>query len=138
MKRLERLLREVDAPPALTREPLPPPASPARRRKPAKQYRVPSQVPAEEILAALRDNAWEVKPAAAQLGIARPSLYVLMKKIPGLRKAADLSRAEILQEQEQCRGDLAAAAQRLEVSYSGLLLRMKQLGLVIDQLPPGQ
>jgi two-component system, NtrC family, nitrogen regulation response regulator GlnG len=135
---VERLLREVDAQPvAPTGEALPPPPAPARRRKPAKPYRVPSQVPAEEIVAALRGNAWEVKPAAAQLGISRPSLYVLIKKIPGLRKAADLSRAEILQEREQCHGDLTAAALRLEVSHSGLLLRMKQLGLLIDQVPPG-
>ncbi|HSU82719.1 MAG TPA: sigma 54-interacting transcriptional regulator, partial [Thermoanaerobaculia bacterium] len=131
---IESLLREVDAQPEPTPEPSPaPPPTPARRRQPAKPYRVPSQVPVEEVLAALRGNAWEVKPTAAQLGISRPSLYVLIKKIPGLRKAADLSRAEILQEQEQCQGDLAAAALRLEVSHSGLLLRMKQLGLLIDQ-----
>jgi len=129
---IDRLLREVDAQPAPTAEALPPPPAPAPRRKPAQPYRVPSQVPVEEILAALRDNAWEVKPAAAQLGISRPSLYVLIKKIPGRRKAGDLSRAEILQEREQCGGDLAAAAQRLEVSRSGLLQRMKQLGLAID------
>jgi two-component system, NtrC family, nitrogen regulation response regulator GlnG len=128
---VESLLREVGAQPAPTGKPLPsPPPLPARRRKPAKSYRIPSQVPVEEVLAALRDNAWEVKPAAAQLGISRPSLYVLIEKIPGLRKAADLSRAEILEEQEQCGGDLEAAAQRLEVSRSGLLLRMKQLGLL--------
>ncbi len=71
-----------------------------------------------------------MKPAAERLGISRPSLYVLMRKIPGLRKAADLSRAEILEERAQCGGNLAAAAQRLEVSRSGLLLRMKQLGLL--------
>jgi len=126
---VERLLREVNAQPAPTGELLPPPSLPAQRRQPAKSYRIPSQVPVEEVLAALRENAWEVKPAAAQLGVSRPSLYVLIEKIPGLRKAADLSRAEILEEQEQCGGDLAAAAQRLEVSRSGLLLRMKQLGL---------
>jgi len=130
---IERLLREVGAQPAApTGEAPPPPPLPARRRKPAGSYRVPSQVPAAEILAALRDNAWEVKPAAAQLGISRPSLYVLMEKIPGLRKAADLSRAEILEEQERCHGDLAAMAQRLEVSRSGLLLRMRQLDLLGD------
>jgi two-component system, NtrC family, nitrogen regulation response regulator GlnG len=129
---IERLLREADAAPvpvdlAITASPLP-----VRTRGAAKLYRVPSQVPVEEILAALRDNAWEVKPAAEQLGISRPSLYVLIEKIPGLRKAADLSRAEILEEQAQCRGDLAAAALRLEVSRSGLLLRMKQLGLLSE------
>jgi DNA-binding NtrC family response regulator len=129
----ERLLREAS--PA----PVPAPGGgpgarivspPARRRSPTGTYRIPSEVPVEEILAALRDNAWEVKPAAEQLGIARPSLYVLMKKIPGLRKAVDLSRAEILEDSASCGGDLAAVAERLEVSRSGLLLRMKQLGLL--------
>ncbi len=128
---VESLLREVGVQPVHPGEALPPPSLPARRRQRAKSYRIPSQVPVEEILAALRDNAWEVKPAAAQLGISRPSLYVLIEKIPGLRKAADLSRAEILEEQAQCQGDLDAAAQRLEVSRSGLILRMKQLGLPI-------
>ncbi|MFL6260838.1 MAG: sigma 54-interacting transcriptional regulator [Thermoanaerobaculia bacterium] len=129
---VERLLREVGTQPAAPTGEAPPPPLPVRRRKPAGSYRVPSQVPVEEILAALRDNAWEIKPAAARLGISRPSLYVLMEKIPGLRKAGDLSRAEILEERERCHGDLAAAAQRLEVSRSGLLLRMKQLGLLGD------
>jgi len=126
---VERLLREVEAQPAAAVESLPPSPLPAKRRQPAKSYRIPSQVPAGEILSALRDNAWEIKPAAAQLGVSRPSLYVLIEKIPGLRKAADLSRAEILEEQARCGGDLAAVAQRLEVSRSGLLLRMKQLGI---------
>jgi two-component system, NtrC family, nitrogen regulation response regulator GlnG len=101
-----------------------------RRRKAAVTWRVPSQVPADEVLAALRDNAWEVKPAARQLGISRPSLYVLMEKLPGIRKAVELSRAEILEESAACGGDLAAAALRLEVSRSGLILRMKQLGIL--------
>jgi len=135
---VERLLREADAAPIpvpalvpgnlpTTRFPLP-----VRKRSPAKSYRVPSQVPVEEILAVLRNNAWEVKPAAEQLGISRPSLYVLIEKIPGLRKASDLSRAEILEERARCHGDLTATALRLEVSRSGLLLRMKQLGLLAE------
>jgi two-component system nitrogen regulation response regulator GlnG len=129
---IERLLREASrAPePAGPAAPQIPPARPARKRAAAGTYRIPSAVPAEEVLAALRDNGWEVKPAAKRLGISRPSLYVLMSRIPGLRKAIDLSRAEILEERARCGGDLAAAAQRLEVSCSGLLLRMKQLGLL--------
>ncbi|HEX3526301.1 MAG TPA: sigma 54-interacting transcriptional regulator [Thermoanaerobaculia bacterium] len=131
---IERLLREASRAPesaGLAAAPQPPaPARLARKRTAAGTYRAPSEVPAEEVVAALRDHDWEVKPAAQRLGISRPSLYLLMSKIPGLRKAADLSRAEILEERAQCGGDLAAAAQRLEVSRSGLLLRMKQLGLL--------
>jgi len=129
---IERLLREASASPepAGPAASQPAPARPARKRAAAGTYRVPSEVSAEEVLAALRDSDWEVKPAAERLGISRPSLYVLMRKIPGLRKAADLSRAEILEERTQCGGNLAATAQRLEVSRSGLLLRMKQLGLL--------
>jgi len=129
---IERLLREASPAPEPAGQAAPQPslARPARKRAAAGTYRIPSDVPAEEVLAALRDNDWEVKPAAERLGISRPSLYVLMRKIPGLRKAADLSRAEILEERAQCGDNLSAAAQRLEVSRSGLVLRMKQLGLL--------
>ena len=129
---IERLLREASRgpEPAGPAAPQISPARPARKRAAAGTYRVPAEVSAEEVLAALRDSDWEVKPAAQRLGISRPSLYVLMGKIPGLRKASDLCRAEILEERAQCGGNLAAAALRLEVSRSGLLLRMKQLGLL--------
>jgi len=136
---IERLLREASQPASALAEVSPasdraravaaPSVPAARKRAPAGSYRHPSEVPAEEVLAALRDSHWEVKAAATRLGISRPSLYVLMDKIPGLRKAVDLTRSEILAARERHGGDLDAAADRLEVSRKGLQQRMKQLGI---------
>jgi two-component system, NtrC family, nitrogen regulation response regulator GlnG len=103
---------------------------PARRRAQAAAYRSPSEVGEAELLAALRDNQWEVKAAAAQLGVSRPAFYLLMEKFPGIRKASDLDRTEILEARELCHGDLDAMVARLEVSRKGLLQRMNQLGIV--------
>ena len=139
---IERLLREVTEavpPPAapMTPTPLIPPAADAARPEPPRsdtpppiKYRSPSEVSTEELLAALRANRWEIKPTAAQLGVARPSLYLMMEKLPGLRKAVDLSRAEILEAQSACGGNLEAMVDHLEVSKPALLQRMKRLGLV--------
>jgi two-component system nitrogen regulation response regulator GlnG len=78
----------------------------------------------------LRANRWEIKPTAIQLGISRPSLYLLIEKLPGLRKASELSRAEILEARDACGGSLEAMVDQLEVSKPALLQRMKRLGLV--------
>ncbi|HYH44105.1 MAG TPA: sigma-54 dependent transcriptional regulator [Thermoanaerobaculia bacterium] len=136
---IERLLREV------TETALPPPSTPSAAVTPAAstpaaplksdtpppiKYRAPSKVSTEELLAALRANRWEIKPTAAQLGVARPSLYLMMEKLPGLRKAGDLGRAEILEAQNSCNGNLEAMVDHLEVSKPALLQRMKRLGLV--------
>jgi two-component system nitrogen regulation response regulator GlnG len=132
---LERLLREATQPESAEAEPaaatpVPAAAEPPRRRAQASVYRSPSEVVESELLEALRANEWEVKAAAAQLGISRPALYLLLDKFPGIRKAADLSRAEILEVRELCGGDLNAMVSRLEVSKKGLLQRMNQLGIV--------
>ena len=66
---------------------------------------------------------------AERLGISRPSLYLLIEKFPSIRKAADLTRAEIQEAKDACGGDLDAAADRLEVSKKGLQQRMAQLGM---------
>jgi two-component system, NtrC family, nitrogen regulation response regulator GlnG len=139
---IERLLREVTEtapPPSLPMTPAidpvrpdtPPPSTPASTPAitPVIKYRSPSEVSTEELMAALRANRWEIKPTAAQLGIARPSLYLMMEKLPGLRKAGDLSRAEILEAQSACNGNLEAMVDHLEVSKPALLQRMKRLGL---------
>ena len=128
---VERLLREA-APPIPPGEAtlestfqVPPPP----RRKPAAEYRIPSEVTEAEALEALRANRWEVKQAAEQLGISRPSLYVLMERFGSIRKASDLERDEILATREECGGNLDAMVARLEVSKRGLQQRMKQLGI---------
>ena len=138
---VERLLREVDGtatpdhgtPMPAIQPPHPPAASDSRARsEPGTpvSYRSPAEVSPEELLAALRANRWEIKPTATQLGISRPSLYLLIEKLPGLRKASELSRAEILEARDACGGSLEAMVDLLEVSKPALLQRMKRLGLV--------
>ncbi len=123
---IERLLREV-APPPETEAPVP--APPPRRRAEAGEYRSPAEVTETELMEALRANRWEVKLAAEQLGISRPSLYLLIDKFPTIRKASDLTREEILEARQACGGSLEAMVDRLEVSKKGLLQRMTQLGI---------
>jgi two-component system nitrogen regulation response regulator GlnG len=123
---IERLLREVAPSP----EPeIVAPAPPPRRRAEAGDYRSPAEVTEPELMAALRANRWEVKPAAGQLGISRPSLYLLIDKFPSIRKAVDLTREEILEARQACGGSLEAMVDHLEVSKKGLLQRMTQLGI---------
>jgi two-component system nitrogen regulation response regulator GlnG len=123
---IERLLKEV----APTPEPeivAPPP--PPRRRAEAGDYRSPAEVTETALMEALRANRWEVKPAAEQLGISRPSLYLLIDKFSSIRKAADLTREEILEARQACGGSLEAMVDHLEVSKKGLLQRITQLGI---------
>jgi DNA-binding NtrC family response regulator len=124
---IERLLREIGRAPRPAAEAAP--APPVRRKAAAAQYRAPSEVSEEEILAALRANHWELKSAATQLGISRPSLYVLIEKMPGIRKAIDLTAADVEEARQATGGNLDAMAERLEVSKRGLVQRMKQLGM---------
>jgi two-component system nitrogen regulation response regulator GlnG len=132
----ERLLQEVDGtatPPHGTPvvvRPAPAHEPPAKARSEPAGYRSPAEVSPEELLAALRANRWEIKPTALQLGVSRPSLYLMIEKLPGLRKASELSRAEILEARDACGGSLEAMVEQLEVSKPALLQRMKRLGLV--------
>jgi two-component system nitrogen regulation response regulator GlnG len=119
-------LKEV-APPSEVEAPVPVP--PPRRRAEAGDYRSPAEVTETELMEALRANRWEVKPAAEQLGISRPSLYLLIEKFPSIRKAVDLTREEILEARQLCGGRLDAMVDRLEVSKKGLQQRMTQLGI---------
>ncbi|WP_309895551.1 sigma-54 dependent transcriptional regulator [Archangium sp.] len=91
--------------------------------------RKPSEVGAEELLAALRASAWDIKAAAERLGITRPSLYELIDKSPHLRTAGDVSTEELTRCFHECQGDLDAMVKRLEVSKRALQRRLKDLGL---------
>jgi two-component system, NtrC family, nitrogen regulation response regulator GlnG len=95
----------------------------ARRRKPA-------DVPQDELLAVLRAHHWRLKSAAEELGISRPSLYVLIEHCPAIRKAGDLKVEEIVLCHRECGGDLDRMVERLMVSRDALHRRIRELGLV--------
>ena len=125
---VERLLREVSSMPAAAAPPVP--VAPLPPKPPAVTYRSPSEITRDELVEALRSNRWELKGAAASLGISRPAIYLLLEKHPEIRTARDLSRAEILECQQLCGDDLDAMASHLEVSRKGLQQKMKEIGLI--------
>lgn len=83
----------------------------------------------EEILAALRSEAFNVAKTAARLGVSRSWLFTRMDGSSKIRKARDLGATETTEALAACRGDLRAAAMRLEVSLHGLKQRLTELGL---------
>jgi two-component system, NtrC family, nitrogen regulation response regulator GlnG len=107
----------------------PAPEAPPAQQEPSPARRKPSEVPDAELLAALRGTAWDLKAAAERLGITRPSLYMLIDRSPSLRTVGDLSSEEITRCFHECKGDLDAMVQRLEVSKRGLQRRVRELGL---------
>ncbi len=97
--------------------------------EPTRRLRKPSEVPEDELLAALRANRWNLKAAAAALGVARTSLYILLEQSPRVRTAADVPPEEVRAAFARCEGDLATTAATLEVSERALRQRLKDLGL---------
>lgn len=126
---VERVLRRAEA----AREAASPAGEDETGEQPAARaktsYRPPSEVDEEELVEALADNRYLVKPTARQLGVSRSSLYALMDKSPRVRKASDLSREEIEASLERHGGDLDAMVDELQVSGNGLQMRMKELGI---------
>ena len=104
-------------------------APPAAAPPAAVRRRKPSEISREELLDALRANRWRLKSTAEQLGISRPSLYVLIDHCAEIRKAGDLTVSEITACHRACQGDLDAMVERLMVSRDALHRRIRELGL---------
>ena len=119
---IETLLRAPSTHRAQPEDPSPPASRasvPVKRRA--------ADLHEDEVIAALRACRFQPAAAADALGIPRPSIYDLMKKIPGLRKAADLSREDIDESRRQVGPSLEAMAEHLEVSERALRRRLGQL-----------
>ncbi len=108
------------------------PPAPAEGERPAPRsrvvYRPITEVADDELLAVLRASRWNLADAAGRLRVSRTSLYTLVARHGGIRKAGDLSREEIAAALESSSGDLAAAADALGVSPHGLKIRRTELG----------
>jgi two-component system nitrogen regulation response regulator GlnG len=104
-----------------------PPATP--RPTAAPRRRLPSEVSEDELLAALREHRWELKAAAKALGIARTSLYDLLRRSSRIRSAADVPAEEIRGSFERHAGEVEAMVEDLEISERALRQRLKDLGL---------
>ena len=88
-----------------------------------------SQVPADEVWAALAEARWELAGAARILGISRPALYELARRLPGFRLTEDLTPEEIRNALDDAQQDPVRAAEVLQISIRGLRRRMKKMGL---------
>ncbi|MCO4772567.1 MAG: sigma 54-interacting transcriptional regulator [Deltaproteobacteria bacterium] len=88
----------------------------------------PAQIDEDALLAALRAHDFRPTATAKALGISKTSLYALIESSPRVRKARDLTGAQIRAALDGAE-DLSAAARLLEVSARGLKLRMTELGL---------
>ncbi len=119
--RVERLLTE-----SLKNEPVESPDQ-AKTETPVQRRRRPAEIDPEELEAALRAHRFEPAAAAEALGISRPSLYYLVRQHPTLKTAQDLEDATIRRVLDECGDNVAAAAQRLEVSARALRRRLKKL-----------
>ncbi|HEY4588381.1 MAG TPA: helix-turn-helix domain-containing protein, partial [Thermoanaerobaculia bacterium] len=106
-------------------------AAPAPASRPvAARRRKPADISQDELLAVLRAHRWRLKSAAEELGISRPSLYVLIERCPAIRKAGDLKVEEIVLCHRECGGDLDLMVECLKVSRDALHRRTRELGLV--------
>jgi two-component system, NtrC family, nitrogen regulation response regulator GlnG len=87
----------------------------------------PSAISEQALVSALKNNQWRAGAAADELGISRSSLYTLIEQNPNIRKAKDLSKDQIEIARTQCRGDINAMAELLQISKRALQLREKDL-----------
>ncbi len=101
----------------------------AARAEPVATSKRASELTEDDVIEALRANAWRTSAAASALGISRTTLYAVIDRSPRIRKARDLTEEQIEQSRQEHGGDLDAVAAHLEVSKRGLLLRMRELEL---------
>ena len=92
--------------------------------------RAPSEITDENILAALRENEYNIIRTAEALGVSTSWLHPRINKSPNIPKASKLTKEEILECQTLCGGDIDAMAKDLEVSGKALMQQMRQLKLL--------
>ena len=83
----------------------------------------------DKLIEALREHAWQLAPTAKALGVSRTNLYAMLERSSKIRKAVDLSAAEIEDALDLHERDITRAALALEVSEHALGIRMKALDI---------
>lgn len=92
----------------------------------------PWPVPPERLREALRAREWRVRAVAADLGVARNTIYSMMARL-GIRRPSDLTAADIVAAaRAEGSTDPARVARRLEISERGLKLRLHALDLALE------
>ena len=118
---VETLLSQSAPAPICTSRPPPPPRATGPRRA--------ADLREDEVKAALKAHRFRPAAAADALGIPRSSIYDLIAKIPGLKKAAELTREEIEAARHRVGPSIEAMAMELEVSERALRRRLGELHL---------
>ena len=96
---------------------------------PRPHYRDSADVSDDEILEALDKTHWQIKEAAALLGLSRGTFYNLMHACPGVRQIDDLNEAEVEAVMVKFPGGLDVWAKELRIGRSALKRYIKELGL---------
>ncbi|HEY9103040.1 sigma 54-interacting transcriptional regulator [Chitinimonas sp.] len=89
-----------------------------------------AELSSAQLIDALEQQAWQIKGAAAVLGISRPSLYKLLEAHPDIRSADAIDEAELLAAWDASGGELTACASRLRTPSEALRRRLRALGCV--------
>lgn len=90
--------------------------------------RKPGNVSDQEVIDALAEFDGDVKAAATKLGISRGSLYLLIDRIPSLKRTTDLTRKEVELGIAQF-GDYPSFARSCGISPRAMRRHMSMLGM---------
>jgi hypothetical protein len=82
--------------------------------RPEKRTRASSAVSDDRIVAALRENGFNVSATATALDVSRTWLFTRMDACDRIRKAGELGADEISRCRDECAGDIDAMVVRLE------------------------
>jgi two-component system nitrogen regulation response regulator GlnG len=115
-------------PGALERQLTPSDGPVPRRGDQGTKPRRAGEISNEELLSTLEHVGWAPGRAAEELGIPTGTLHGLMRRCPGVRRAADLDEAELVSALEAHGGDVHAMAAALRVSPRGLRIALSQRG----------
>lgn len=97
-------------------------------RAPANRTRPMSEVSDREFGSAMQDHAFEIAKVAAGLGVSRSAVYRRIRASNRFRLVQDLTERELHGALRVSGGDSAAAARLLQVSLSGLRVRLRHSG----------
>lgn len=84
-------------------------------------------IPEQEFERAMQANNFEIKAAAACLGVSRAAVYRRIEQTGNYRLASAVPLAEVSRVLDECDGDCERTATRLQVSFSGLRARLRNL-----------
>jgi two-component system nitrogen regulation response regulator GlnG len=122
--RLDPRLEQELAPPQAPRVAPAPMKTPEPEAKSPTQHKV-SDIPEQQLVAALEASGWEIKSAAKQLGVARSSLQEWYQK----HISPSLSPEEFNRSYQECHQDVDVMVQRLRISRWAIVRRLRELGL---------